>query len=135
MSYEDYEKAAEITRSDNKILLEEFVKYLEAGGLKQKTVAKHVGNVDFYINVYLLYDDITEARDGVPSISGFFNWFLPKKAMWSSPSSVKENVTSLKKFYKYLSEKGRIDVSEYQFLLGTVKEEKAEWLEHYHEEW
>jgi len=38
-------------------------------GLKEKTVKKHTGNIRFYINE-------------------FFNWFFPRKAMWSNVTRV-----------------------------------------------
>lgn len=135
MSYEDYEKEAEEIRAENKALLHGFGEWLSASGLKAKTVRKHIQNADFYINDYLLYDDCSHAKDGVSSLNGFFNWFFPRKAMWSSKASTKETMASLKKFYKYLAEQGIVEPVDYQFLLSMVKEEMPEWLGHYGDEY
>ena len=134
MSYEDFEVESEEIRKENGELLSGFTVWLTESGLKEKTIRKHVQNVDFYIDDYLLYDDCTRAKDGVSSLSGFFNWFFPRKAMWSSKASTKETTASLKKFYKFLAEKGIIEAADYQFLLLMVKEEMPEWLEHYSNE-
>ena len=131
MSYEDFEKESEEIRADNKVLLDAFEKWLRVSGLKDQTIRKHTQNVDFYINDYLLYDDCTHAKDGVSSVNGFFNWFFPRKAMWSSKASTKETAASLKKFYKCLSELGFVEVVDYQFLLSEIKNEMPEWLENY----
>ena len=50
MSYEDFERVSEEIRAENKLILDGFEKWLLASGLKEKTIRKHVQNVDFYIN-------------------------------------------------------------------------------------
>jgi len=89
----------------------------------------------FYINEYLLYEEAIPAKEGITSINGFFNWFFPRKAMWSSLTSTKETVASLKKFYKYLMEIGLVDEEDYRFLLSEVKHNMDEWLEHYDDQY
>jgi hypothetical protein len=135
MSYEDFEAESEKLREENDELLAAFTECLKETGIKQNTIKKHVQNVDFYINEYLLYDDCTSAKDGIPCLSGFFNWFFPKKAMWSSVASTKANVTSLKKFYLFLSEQKVINIIDYQVMLATIKNEMSDWLSHYSNEY
>ena len=135
MSYEDFEKESEAIREENRILLEGFEEWLRQSGLKDKTIRKHVQNVDFYINDYLLYDSYTPAKEGVSAINGFFNWFFPRKAMWSSRASTKETAASLKKFYKFLAEMGVMPPADYLFLLAEIKSEMPEWLENYENEY
>jgi hypothetical protein len=98
-----------------------------AANMKNKTVRKHLGNVSFYIDDYLLYDDIVRPQEGLSAVNGFF----PRKAMWSSVASTKETVASLKKFYRHLTEIGLVEAPEYQEFLAEVKSEMPEWLEHY----
>jgi len=52
--------------------------------LSKKTIDKHVSNVDFYINDFLLYEDAIEAADGVSSMGMFLGYWFIRKAMWSS---------------------------------------------------
>ena len=134
MSYEDFEVKSQEIRAENKVLLEGFEKWLLASGLKEKTINKHMQNVDFYINDYLLYDSCTHAKDGTSLLNGFFNWFFPRKAMWSSRASTKETAASLKKFYKCLTEAGIVEVADYQFLLSEIKHGMPEWLGNYSDE-
>ena len=134
MSYEDFEKESKSIREENRILLDGFEEWLRQSGLKDKTIRKHVQNADFYINDYLLYDSCTPAKEGVSAINSFFNWFFPRKAMWSSRASTKETAASLKKFYKFLAEMGVMPPADYLFLLAEVKSEMPEWLENYENE-
>jgi hypothetical protein len=127
----DFEQMADQVRAENAALLEGFGTWLTDSGLKEKTVRKHQGNVSFYIDHYLLWDDITRPQDGLSKIDGFFNWFFPRKAMWSSVASTKETVAGLKKFYRYLVEIDRVEADDYKDFLSEVKSEMPEWLEHY----
>jgi site-specific recombinase XerD len=133
--FHDFELQANGVREENAVILEAFEKALKMSGLKEKSIRKHLSNIDFYINHYLLYDGLNRAKDGVVSICGFFDWFFPRKAMWSSPSAVKENIASLKKFYHFMMQVELIDDVDYQFLLAVVKEEKDGWLARYEHEY
>ena len=135
--YEDYEQEAEKIRSENEVLLKGFSKWLEQSGLKEKTIKKHTGNVWFYINEYLLYEDAVRPQEGISAVNEFFNWFFPRKAMWSNVTTTKETVASLKKFYRFLVDIGSVEATDNQWLLEEVKSEMPAWLEHYRylEEW
>ena len=135
MSYEDYELESKQIQDENSKLLTDFAEWMLGSNLKENTIRKHVQNVDFYVNHFLLYDDCTRAMNGISSLNGFFNWFFPRNAMWSSTASTKETVASLKKFYKYLTEKNIVEVSDYKFLLALIKQDMPEWLEHYKDEY
>jgi predicted RNA-binding protein with EMAP domain len=96
--------------------------------LSEKTIRNHLSNIDFYINEYLLYEDATEAKDGVHSVSMFLGYWFIKKAMWASQASIKSNAASLKKFYTFLAGKALIDKEDLSDLKDTIKEEMPEWL-------
>ncbi|MDF1875671.1 hypothetical protein JHD48_07985 [Sulfurimonas sp. SAG-AH-194-I05] len=53
--------------------------------------------------------------------------------MWSSPATVKENITSFKKFYKYLHELSLVSNEDLQSMNEAIKEEKENWLSFYDE--
>jgi hypothetical protein len=80
------------------------------------------------MNEYLLYEDATEAKDGMDSVSMFLGYWFIKKAMWASQSSIKSNAASLKKFYAFLADKGVVDKEDLDELKQTIKEEMPEWL-------
>ena len=127
--YEQYEADCQKTRQANEQLLKEFESWLKSSGLSPKTIKNHCSNVEFYINEYLLYEDIIEAKDGIDSVSMFLGYWFIKKATWSSPSSIKSNAASLKKFYTFMQEKGLVTKNDLNSLKETIKDEMSEWLE------
>jgi TPP-dependent pyruvate/acetoin dehydrogenase alpha subunit len=48
--------------------------------------------------------------------------------MWASPSSIRGNAASIKKFYAFLQEKGLIDKEDLNDLEKEIKEDMPEWL-------
>lgn len=126
--YKKYEADCKKIRKTNERLLAEFDAWLQSSGVADKTIRNHLSNIDFYINEYLLYEDATEAKDGVHSINMFLGYWFIRKAMWASQASIKSNAASLKKFYTFLLEKGFIGNEDLNDLKATIKEEMPEWL-------
>lgn len=48
--------------------------------------------------------------------------------MWSSPSQIKSNIASFKKFCNFLLGKGVISKMAYGEMMQTIKEEKDNWI-------
>ena len=126
-SYEQYEKDCKRIREENESLLNDFKKWLSDKKLSKKTIDKHVSNVDFYINDFLLYEDAIEAADGVSSIGMFLGYWFIRKAMWASKSAIKQNAASLKKFYEFMLERRKIAKESFEYLKETIKEDIPEW--------
>jgi site-specific recombinase XerD len=127
-NYEKYEESCKKIRKANERLLNEFEVWLKSSGLSEKTTNNHVSNINFYINEYLLYEDATEAKDGVHAVGMFLGYWFIKKAMWASQASIKDNAASLKKFYTFLLDKGLIDKEDLIDLKQMIKKEMPEWL-------
>lgn len=127
--YEDYERACEAIRADNAMLLEEFAAWLGAQGLSPKTVSKHQNNIAFYVNEFLLYEDAIPAADGAGNVGMFLGYWFIRKAMWASQTSLKENAASLKKFYRFMHQRGDIEKDELDQMQEQIKEGLPEWLE------
>ncbi len=96
--------------------------------LKFKTIKKHVENIDFYINEFLLYEDAVEAKDGADNIGMYLEYWFIKKAVWSSAAQIKANAASLKKFYTFMNQKGLIAIEYLNELKEIIKEEMSEWI-------
>jgi site-specific recombinase XerD len=126
--YEQYEIECERIRESNGELLADFEDWLRASNLADQTISKHVENIDFYINEYLLYEDAVEPQDGVSDVSMFLGYWFIRKAMWASASSIKGNAASLKKFYTFLHARGAVSQDDLDSLKETIKEEMPEWL-------
>ncbi len=127
-SYEQYEEECKKIRKENEKLLIDFGKWLSDKNLSEKTTRKHLANVDFYINEYLLYEDVIEAADGVSGIGMFLGYWFIRKAMWASKTSIKESAASLKQFYQFMLEKGKIPKESFERLKERIKDDMPEWL-------
>ena len=128
-SYEQYEQDCVRIREDNEKILAEFEKWLSDKELLPKTIANHCNNIDFYINEFLLYEEAIEASDGLYEIGYFLGFWFIKKAMWASKSTIKGNATSIKKFYEFMLDKGKIDKEDYIELKEVIKNNIQEWLD------
>jgi site-specific recombinase XerD len=126
--YQKYEIDCKKIRKTNVRLLNEFEVWMKSLGLSKNTINNHFSNIDFYVNEYLLYEDATEAKDGIGSVGMFLGFWFIRKAMWASQSSIKGNATSLKKFYTFMHEKGLVDKEDLIDLKQTIREEMPKWL-------
>lgn len=128
-NYKTYEANCERERRRNTVLINAFREWLQSDRLSQKVVDRHCGNVDFFINTYLLKYDIIPASQGATAVSGFLgDWFI-HKALWANKSSIRDNAASLKKFYKYMVERAETTEADLEILTEDIKEEMGEWLE------
>jgi len=136
----DFEELRKETITKNIAILEQFEKYLKEQGLSDKTLYKHLSNLELYANDYLISYCIDEDEednifvptiiDGVsPScIDDFLGDFFIRKCMWSRENTIKENITSFKKFYTFLEKEGKIDKEDLAELKEVIKEQKDEWI-------
>lgn len=124
-----YEKQVRIINKKNELYLREFSDYLEKNGLSDKTINKHISNVDYYINDFLNYYDANEMVKGCYEVNAFLgDWFIRKEA-WATKTSVKENAASIKKFYKCMLELGHIKQEDFDNLCLVIKEEMDSWID------
>ena len=65
--------------------------------------------------------------EGVGRLDYFLGYWFIRKAMWASESSIRENATSLKKFYTYLAEIGRVSAEDLAELREDIKAGLPEW--------
>ena len=106
--YAKYEKDCERIRQENAKLLDEFADWLAAKGLARKTISRHCDNLDFYLDQFLLYEDAETAEDGIHMAGMFLGYWFIRKAMWASQASIKANAASLKKFYTFMQQQGKV---------------------------
>ena len=119
--YELYELNLKKNNKRNEKFLKIFENWLKDQKLVNKTIKKHLNNIDLYINDYLNYYEVTPMEDGVGMVYSFLSdWFI-RKCMWSSVASIKETAASIKKFYQCMSEKNYIKNEDYKFLCQEIK--------------
>ena len=102
-----------------------YLQLLEADlqGLAPKTIKRHLQNVDFFLNTYLLFDEAhpLSMQDGVNSIDDFIGYFLEEKTYF--PDSTKRSfVASLRKFYKSMLADGKITPEQYEDVVESLRD-------------
>ena len=126
----DLEKKIEENKKRNKNFMKEFEEYLKEKNLKDKTIKKHLSNVDLFINDYLNYYDIETPEEGINSVYSFLSGWFIEKCMWATVYTTKETAASIKKFYAYMSEKGYVKKEDYKELCEELKDSMDEILEY-----
>lgn len=126
---ENIEKKIKENQTRNKKFIKEFEEWLKEKSLSDKTIKKHISNVDIFINDYLNYYDIETAEEGITSVYSFLNGWFIEKCMWATPYTTKEEAASIKKFYAYMSEKGYVEKEDYKFLCEELKDSIDEILD------
>jgi hypothetical protein len=86
--YEKYESDCKKIKIENQKIIDDFRKYLESKKLSEKTIDKHVYNVEFYINDFLLYEEPLKPHEGVNTIDSFLGYWFIRKALWASKTSI-----------------------------------------------
>lgn len=115
---------------ENKKYLNLFVAYLKDQKLSNKTIGKHLENVQFYTSEYLnYYGEAESIKVGCYRIDSFLgDWYI-EKCMWASKSDCKSNAASIKKFYKCLLENDIVSKEDYNFLCQDIKENQQDWFD------
>ncbi len=62
-------------------------------------------------------------------VHGFLGYWFIRKAMWASPSSIRSNAASIKKFYAFMHQAGKVTTEQLESLQDTIKEELPDWIE------
>lgn len=126
---ENIEKKIKENQTRNKKFIKEFEEWLKEKSLSDKTIKKHISNVDIFINDYLNYYDVETAEEGINSVYSFLSGWFIEKSMWATPYTTKEEAASIKKFYAYMSEKGYVEKEDYKFLCEELKDSMDEILD------
>jgi hypothetical protein len=127
--YEKYELECRKRKEENHAFLIGFTRYLKNKKFAKRTIDKHVRNIDFYINDFLLYESPKKASEGVSQLDYFLGFWFIRKAMWASPDTIKENIASLKHFYSYMNKIGQVTEKEVFNMEEEIKECKSHWIE------
>lgn len=115
-------------RRENRKLLKAFRQWLTEQKLATRTVQGHVDNVAFFLEEFLLYEAPESAAEGIHRIGTYLGYWFIRKAIWASPTSLKANAASLKKFYAFMREQGKVTPIEVREMNAQIKEELPEWV-------
>lgn len=122
-----FEQESEVAKKHSDAVISMFEEWLLAKGLGDKTVKGHVQNITFFAHNYLNRYEITPIEDSIMEVPLFFEDYFIPKCMWSSKSSIKENISSFNKFYGYLVEIEAVLLKDARILKQILKEDQASW--------
>ena len=127
--YRDHEAACTKIRAENDKLLADFGVWLSDSGVSPQTTRRHVSNIDLYVNHFLLYEEPTEARDGVYRVGMFLGYWMIRKVLGIGQSSIRSSGASLKKFYGFLNERGLVSDEAVRSMREQIRDGMPGWLE------
>jgi len=73
-------------------------------------------------------EEIIPTEKGALEIGNFLGDFFIRKASWANEYTIKENITSIKKFYTFLNESGQVSNTELLEMNEIIKLEKSNWI-------
>ena len=123
----DFKSEMDARGEENKAFLREFERWLMAQGLSDKTVDRHWYNADYFLNGYLLDEQPLTMREGLEYVFDFLGTHLIQEAGWSKIRVLKENITSIKKFYQCMAERGHVSQKDYDDLVAMIAANKDRW--------
>lgn len=95
----------------------------DISNLKQKTINTHLETAEWYVNYYLMVNDLT-IEDGVKNLDDFFY-----NEVIGSLGGIKQICTSIKKFYHSMYKHGIIGKDNYNSLCAEIKKNLPRWTE------
>ncbi len=126
----DYDQEVNKIRIYNQSILDEFQSWLKSTGVTPKTVKNHIDNISFFAEYLVCYEPLNKLDEAdVSDVYSFLADWFPRKAMWASESSMKSNMASFRKFFKFLSESNRVDDDTEIEVRDSLKENKDELLD------
>ena len=126
----DYDREVEKIKEQNEPLLAEFEEWLKASGLSAKTINNHYQNITFFAEYLVYYEPLEPLIDADEfDVNGFCgNWF-PRKAMWASANSARSNMTTFRKFSKFMVDAGHWSANRNKAIREMLKTNKDEFIE------
>lgn len=111
-------------------LLDEIADWLRSAGLSLKTASKHANNTWHYLRYITNYEGLAP-RGGVEweYVNDYPGSHFIRKMMWSTPRTIRETATGLKKFYRFMLDTGKISKDDLEVFLAAVKEGLPLWCE------
>jgi site-specific recombinase XerD len=114
-----------MNNNDNKTLIKEFELSLKSDGLAKKTMRRHIQNIELFVIDYMDVEEIEFSRWS-DEIDEFFDWALRKNVIFSQ-SSLQQYTSSIKKFFKFLFDTGKIDLKTSKRVNLIIKDGMPDW--------
>lgn len=128
-----WETHIEASIKNNEKLLAAFKEYtIAVKGLSEKTLKRHMENLGYYLNIYLIEYEQATPVNSTEAAGNFLSSFFVEKNLASSSASLKQCGSSLKKLYQFLCEAGEISKTDLTEINESIKlgvQEGVEYLD------
>ena len=127
-TYDDFTNCEKEMCDIHQKYIDEFNEHLIKEQYSKKVIRKHINNVEdflLYFMPYHFYYNIFSGPDGF--VDYFSGWCIDKRCCSKEP--LKEAITAISVFYKYLLSKGYVDENKVKEGLYIIKTFKDEWFE------
>jgi site-specific recombinase XerD len=126
----DYDSQVESITEKNRPVLASFERALQEAGLSRKTVEKHLLNITFFCQYLTYYEPLKELTEAdAADVRSFTVYWFPRKALWATETSVKENLASFKKFFVWANGSSYYPIPASQDVLDMLRVERSELIE------
>lgn len=116
-----------VSPKDRHALLDIFRDWLEQAQLSVKTIERHMSNANFFLDAYLPSMSAETIQDACGYVPDYLGYFLIHKCTWTSANTIRQNATSLKKFFLCMVEHGYVRQDSYDQLVADIKEGLPVW--------
>ncbi len=126
-----YDTRVQAIRDSNQPILDSFQAWLEQSGLTDKTIKSYLSHIRLFAEYLVYYDDPLKKLDQAHSgdVRTFLSYWFPRKVMYDSVPSPKSYMASLKKFFQWMGETGRVSPKTVAGVLTMLKAGRDEFLE------
>lgn len=123
--FKTYDTQVRAIRAYNQPILDAFQQWLEQLGLSEKTVRRHVSNINLF-SMYLVYYEPLKKLDEAHSsdVSMFLSYWFPRKLGWTSITTVKMLLVSLKRLFQWMGATGRVSSQTTVTVLKMLKDRR-----------
>lgn len=120
----------EYNREENKNYFLLFEQELKEAGLTEKTIRRHLGNVDHYIDHYTGYLKASPMEKSLEEsyLMDFFFYYTMYKDLDVSAERIKSLIASLNKFYKCMLKHGYITQEQFDVYKEYISLSKEDML-------
>ena len=115
-------------KKENDECLKLFKMDLENAKLAEKTISKHMDNVEMFLNEYLLSEDPDPMQKGARMLHKYFGGYYIYEYLFATPGTVKTTAASIKKFYKSMLDHEKITKDDFDYLVLDIKQNMEDWM-------
>ena len=81
-----------------------------------------------FLNEYLLSEDPDSMQKGTRMLHKYFGGYYIYEYLFATPGTIKTTAASIKKFYKSMSDHGKITADDFDYLVNDIRQNMDDWM-------